>query len=193
MVHVTNPRIPALRLRASLSTIASRLSTTSRPLKALERRGVPRQARAPFSCNTQPRHGIHDEIAFRSFAPSRASRLPRVPIPEIGPTDVLIRVEKAGVCGTDYHIYSWDKWAQNRIHPPLVVGHEFMGIVHAVGSAVRAVVVGDRVSAEGHIADLTCVLCRTGQAHICERVKIIGVDCPGAFAEYIAMPEAIRN
>ena len=115
--------------------------------------------------------------------------LVEVPIPEIGPTGVLIRVEKAGVCGTDFHIYSWDKWAQNRVHPPLVVGHEFMGTVEAVGSAVRAVAVGDRVSAEGHIADLTCVLCRTGQAHICEHVKIIGVDCAGAFAEFIAMPE----
>ena len=71
----------------------------------------------------------------------------------------------------------------------MVIGHEFMGTVEAVGDAVRAVHVGDRVSAEGHIADLTCVLCRTGQAHICEHVKIIGVDCDGAFAEYIAMPE----
>jgi threonine 3-dehydrogenase len=115
--------------------------------------------------------------------------LNEVPVPDIGPTDVLIRVEKAGVCGTDYHIYSWDKWAQARIKPPLVVGHEFMGTVSAVGSAVRSVAVGDRVSAEGHIADLTCVLCRTGQAHICERVEIIGVDRDGAFAEYIAMPE----
>jgi threonine 3-dehydrogenase len=112
-----------------------------------------------------------------------------VPIPEIGPTDVLIHVEKAGVCGTDYHIYAWDKWAQARIKPPLVVGHEFMGTVVAVGDAVRSVKVGDRVSAEGHIADLTCVLCRTGQAHICERVEIIGVDRDGAFAEYVAMPE----
>lgn len=115
--------------------------------------------------------------------------LAHVPVPEIGPTEVLIHVEKAGVCGTDYHIYSWDKWAQARIKPPLVVGHEFMGTVAEVGSAVRSVAVGDRVSAEGHIADLTCVLCRTGQAHICERVEIIGVDRDGAFAEYIAMPE----
>jgi threonine 3-dehydrogenase len=112
-----------------------------------------------------------------------------VPIPSIGPTDVLIRVEKAGVCGTDHHIYSWDHWAQARIRPPVIIGHEFMGTVEAIGDAVRAVEVGDRVSAEGHIADLTCVLCRTGQAHICEHVKIIGVDCDGAFAEFIAMPE----
>jgi threonine 3-dehydrogenase len=111
------------------------------------------------------------------------------PIPPIGPTDVLIRVEKAGLCGTDYHIYRWDAWAQQRIKPPLIVGHEFMGRVVAVGDAVHRIAVGDRVSAEGHIADLTCLLCRTGQAHICERVQIIGVDRNGAFAEYVAMPE----
>ncbi len=112
-----------------------------------------------------------------------------VAIPQIGPTDVLIRVEKAGVCGTDQHIYRWDAWAQQRIKPPLVVGHEFMGRVAAIGDAVRAVKVGERVSAEGHIADLTCLLCRTGQAHICERVEIVGVDRDGAFAEYVAVPE----
>ncbi|HEY1978248.1 MAG TPA: L-threonine 3-dehydrogenase [Candidatus Baltobacteraceae bacterium] len=112
-----------------------------------------------------------------------------VPVPAIGPTDVLIRVGKAGVCGTDAHIYGWDKWAQNRVKPPLVIGHEFMGTVEAVGDAVRSVRPGDRVSAEGHIADLTCVLCRTGNAHICERVEIIGVDRDGSFAEFIAMPE----
>jgi threonine 3-dehydrogenase len=112
-----------------------------------------------------------------------------VPIPQIGPTDVLIRIEKAGICGTDYHIYAWDHWAQERVHPPCIIGHEFMGRVEAVGDAVHAVRVGDRVSAEGHIADLTCLLCRTGQAHICERLKIIGVDRDGSFADYIAMPE----
>jgi threonine 3-dehydrogenase len=111
------------------------------------------------------------------------------PIPPIGPTDVLIRVEKAGLCGTDLHIYAWDSWAQHRIKPPLIVGHEFMGTVAAIGDAVRAVRVGERVSAEGHIADLTCLLCRIGQAHICERVQIIGVDRDGAFAEYVAIPE----
>ena len=112
-----------------------------------------------------------------------------VPMPELGPSDVLIRVEKAGLCGTDHHIYTWDTWAQHRIKPPLVVGHEFMGTVAGVGDAVRSIRVGERVSAEGHIADLTCLLCRTGQAHICERVKIVGVDRDGAFAEYVAIPE----
>jgi threonine 3-dehydrogenase len=115
--------------------------------------------------------------------------LTEIPIPSIGPTDVLIRVEKAGLCGTDLHIYNWDSWAQQRLKPPLVVGHEFMGTVAAVGDAVRSVRVGERVSAEGHIVDLTCLLCRTGQAHICEHVEIIGVDRDGAFAEYVAIPE----
>lgn len=121
--------------------------------------------------------------------PEAGFTLEEVPVPQIGPTDVLIRVEKAGICGTDFHIYSWDHWAQARVKPPTVIGHEFMGTVQAVGNAVRAVQPGDRVSAEGHIADLTCVLCRTGQAYICEHVKIIGVDCDGSFAEFIAMPE----
>ncbi len=111
------------------------------------------------------------------------------PIPAIGPTDVLIAVEKAGLCGTDYHIYAWDSWAQQRIKPPLVVGHEFMGTVAAIGDAVKSVRCGERVSGEGHIVDLTCLLCRTGQAHICERVEIIGVDRDGAFAQYVAIPE----
>jgi threonine 3-dehydrogenase len=127
--------------------------------------------------------------ALRKTAPQAGFVLQEVPVPQIGPSDVLIRVEKTGVCGTDAHIYSWDKWAQSRIHPPLTIGHEFMGTVAAVGSAVKLVQPGDRVSAEGHIADLTCFLCRTGEAHICEKVEIIGVDRDGAFADYIAMPE----
>ncbi|HVS45501.1 MAG TPA: L-threonine 3-dehydrogenase [Verrucomicrobiae bacterium] len=127
--------------------------------------------------------------ALSKLKPEAGFTLHDVPVPSIGPTDVLIRVEKVGVCGTDLHIYGWDKWAQARVHPPLVIGHEFMGTVAAIGDAVRSVVAGDRVSAEGHIADLTCVLCRTGEAHICERVKIIGVDRDGSFADYIAMPE----
>ncbi len=127
--------------------------------------------------------------SLSKLRPEPGFTLTEVSVPAIGPTDVLIRVEKAGVCGTDLHIYGWDKWAQNRVRTPIVVGHEFMGRVEAIGSAVRAVSVGDRVSAEGHIADLTCVLCRTGQAHICVHVKIIGVDRDGAFADYIAIPE----
>ncbi|MGR4064018.1 MAG: L-threonine 3-dehydrogenase [Vulcanimicrobiaceae bacterium] len=127
--------------------------------------------------------------ALSKLRPERGFVMNEVPLPALGPTDVLVRVEKAGVCGTDHHIYAWDKWAQKRVKPPRIIGHEFMGTVAAVGSAVRSVRTGERVSAEGHIADLTCLLCRTGEAHICERVEIIGVDRDGAFAEYIAMPE----
>ncbi|MBV8246512.1 MAG: L-threonine 3-dehydrogenase [Candidatus Eremiobacteraeota bacterium] len=127
--------------------------------------------------------------ALRKIAPEPGFVLQEVPVPEIGASDVLIRVEKAGVCGTDQHIYSWDRWAEHRIHPPVTIGHEFMGKVAAIGPAVRSVRVGDRVSAEGHIACGVCLLCRTGEAHICEHVEIIGVDRDGSFADYIAMPE----
>jgi threonine 3-dehydrogenase len=121
--------------------------------------------------------------------PGPGLTLKRVPLPRLGPTDVLINVRKAGICGTDGHIYEWDKWSQNRVHPPLIVGHEFMGTVAAVGDAVRSVVVGDRVSAEGHISCGMCLLCRTGQEFICEHVQIIGVDRDGCFADYIAIPQ----
>ncbi len=128
--------------------------------------------------------------ALCKTAPKAGFEFCDVPVPNLGPSDVLVRVEKAGICGSDLHIYSWDKWAQSRIKPPLVMGHEFMGRVAAVGDAVRMVSTGDRVSGEGHIADGTCFLCRTSQAHLCENLKIIGVDRDGAFAEYIAMPES---
>ncbi|MBC5824484.1 MAG: L-threonine 3-dehydrogenase [Candidatus Eremiobacteraeota bacterium] len=112
-----------------------------------------------------------------------------VSVPAPGPTDVLVRVRKAGICGTDGHIWAWDRWAQGRLRLPVVVGHEFMGTVEDVGSAVVGVKPGDRVSGEGHISCGACLLCRTGQAYICERVKIAGVDRDGCFADYIALPE----
>ena len=126
--------------------------------------------------------------ALRKLKPERGLVLQETAVPQPGPTDVLIKVRKAGICGTDGHIFGWDAWAQRRIHPPLTVGHEFMGTVAAAGEAVRGIVPGDRVSAEGHISCGACLLCRTGEAHICEHVQIIGVDCDGAFADYIRMP-----
>ena len=111
-----------------------------------------------------------------------------VPEPTIRDDEVLIRVRRAGVCGTDVHIYEWDDWARGRCHPPFVVGHEFAGDVARVGSLVVDVHVGDRVTAEGHIVDGRCLLCRTGNAHACPYTKVIGVDRDGCFAEYIAMP-----
>jgi threonine 3-dehydrogenase len=111
-----------------------------------------------------------------------------VPEPKIRDDEVLIRVRRAGVCGTDVHIYEWDAWAQGRVRPPIVVGHEFAGEVARVGSLVTDVSEGDRVTAEGHIVDGRCLLCRTGNAHVCPHTRIIGVDRDGCFAEYIAMP-----
>jgi threonine 3-dehydrogenase len=111
-----------------------------------------------------------------------------VPEPKIRDDEVLIRVRRAGVCGTDVHIHEWDAWAQGRVRPPIVVGHEFAGEVAQVGSLVTDVKEGDRVTAEGHLVDGRCLLCRTGNAHVCPFTKIIGVDRDGCFAEYIAMP-----
>src|SRR5690242_15109298 len=113
----------------------------------------------------------------------------QMPRPEIGPDDVLVKVKVASVCGTDLHIYNWDQWAQNRIKPPLIPGHEFCGHVAAYGNEVTSVKEGDFVSAEMHVACGKCYQCRTGEAHICQFVKIIGVDADGAFAEYVKIPE----
>src|SRR5579871_5265086 len=118
------------------------------------------------------------------------SELRQVPLPEIGPSDVLVKVKVASICGTDLHIYDWDSWAQKRIHPPLVPGHEFCGTVAAVGREVTSVKEGDFVSAEMHVNCGKCLQCRTGEAHICQHVKIIGVDADGAFAEYVVIPES---
>jgi threonine 3-dehydrogenase len=113
-----------------------------------------------------------------------------VKIPSYGRNDVLVKVKVASICGTDLHIYEWDRWAQGRIHPPLIPGHEFCGEVVAFGDEVTSVKEGDFVSAEMHVACGKCLLCRTGEAHICQNVKIIGVDSDGAFAEYVVIPES---
>ena len=110
--------------------------------------------------------------------------------PAFGRTDVLVKVKVASICGTDLHIYEWDRWAQGRIHPPLIPGHEFCGEVVAFGDEVTSVKEGDFVSAEMHVACGKCLQCRTGEAHICQNVNIIGVDADGAFAEYVVIPES---
>ncbi len=113
-----------------------------------------------------------------------------VKIPAFGRSDVLVKVKVASICGTDLHIYEWDRWAQKRIHPPLIPGHEFCGEVAAYGEDVTTVREGDFVSAEMHVACGKCLQCRTGEAHICQNVKIIGVDADGCFAEYVVIPES---
>src|SRR5438552_2536984 len=123
--------------------------------------------------------------------PAPGLKVTTVPKPTAGPGEVLIAVRHAGVCGTDLHIADWDDWAQHRIRPPVVVGHEFAGEIAAMGDGVEEVAdlkVGQLVTAEGHIVCGHCLQCRTGNGHICRNTRIIGVDRDGAFAEFIAMP-----
>ena len=111
-----------------------------------------------------------------------------VPVPEIGPNDVLIRVRKASICGTDIHIWNWDAWSQKTIKVPMVIGHEFMGEIAKLGTEVTGFQVGDRVSGEGHITCGHCRNCRAGKRHLCRNTVGLGVNRPGAFAEYVALP-----
>ncbi len=110
-------------------------------------------------------------------------------VPRIAPDEVLVKVKISSICGTDMHIYEWDAWSQTRIKTPLIQGHEWAGEVVEVGPACTWAKVGDYVSGEGHIACGHCYQCRTGNAHVCANVTIIGIDRPGAFAEYLAVPE----
>ena len=117
------------------------------------------------------------------------AKIALVDIPRIGSRDVLVQVKAASICGTDMHIYDWDAWAQSRMTVPRIFGHEFAGEVVEVGDEVTSLVPGDFVAAETHITCGQCYQCRTGQAHVCRNVQILGVDRDGAFAEYIAIPE----
>jgi threonine 3-dehydrogenase len=121
--------------------------------------------------------------------PGPGLEMTMVNIPIVGPRDVLVKVKANSICGTDLHIYRWDTWAQGRIRPPVIVGHELCGEVVEVGQQVAQVKVGDFISAESHIVCGTCVYCRTGRGHICPNTEVIGVDRDGAFAEYVALPE----
>ena len=111
-----------------------------------------------------------------------------VPIPEIGPNDVLIRVRKASICGTDIHIWNWDAWSQRTIKVPMVIGHEFMGEIARLGEEVTGFQVGERVSGEGHITCGHCRNCRAGKRHLCRNTVGLGVNRPGCFAEYVSLP-----
>src|ERR1700709_1590785 len=111
-----------------------------------------------------------------------------VPEPRCGINDVLIRIDRTGICGTDLHIYKWDEWAQRSIPVPMVVGHEFVGGVVEVGSNVTDFFRGEIVSAEGHVVCGRCRNCLAGRRHLCAHTQGVGVNRPGAFAEYIALP-----
>jgi threonine 3-dehydrogenase len=126
--------------------------------------------------------------ALRKMQAAKGLQMDTVAVPATGPTDVLVRVKTASICGTDLHIYGWDRWSQGRIKPPLTLGHEFCGVVERVGDEVRAVKPGDFVSAEMHVNCGHCHQCRLGQAHICKNLRIIGIDQDGAFAEFVKIP-----
>jgi threonine 3-dehydrogenase len=111
-----------------------------------------------------------------------------VPVPEYGVNDVLIKIKKTAICGTDIHIYSWDDWAQATIPVPMTVGHEFYGEIVEIGHEVKGFKVGQRVSGEGHITCGMCRNCRAGKRHLCRNTLGVGVNRPGCFAEYLSMP-----
>jgi len=126
--------------------------------------------------------------ALRKTKVAKGLEIQEVPVPAIGPTEVLVRVKATSICGTDLHIYGWDRWSQGRIKPPVTLGHEFCGVVERVGEKVTAVEPGDAVSAEMHVNCGHCHQCRLGEAHICQNLKIIGIDMDGAFAEFVKIP-----
>jgi threonine 3-dehydrogenase len=134
---------------------------------------------------------VKQETMWAMQKPAAGPGLVRIqaPIPAAGPKDVRIRVTAFAICGTDLHIVEWDRWAESRIKPPLIPGHEFTGVVESVGSEVTLVKPGDRVTGETHIYCGLCYACRRGLPHLCENVQILGVDRQGAFADLVVIPE----
>jgi len=128
---------------------------------------------------------------LRTLAKARAEPgiwMTEGPKPEVGPNDVLIRIRKTAICGTDMHIFNWDEWAQKTIPVPMTVGHEYVGTIEAMGSEVRGLRIGQRVSGEGHIVCGHCRNCRAGRRHLCRNTVGVGVNRPGAFADYLVIP-----
>ncbi len=121
--------------------------------------------------------------------PAPGLELLEVPEPAVGPDDVLIKVRRMAICGTDLHIDDWDEWAASTVPTPLIIGHEFMGVVAGLGDQVTEVKIGDRVTAEGHITCGRCRNCRAGRRHLCRNTVGVGVQRDGGFAEYVAVPE----
>lgn len=126
--------------------------------------------------------------ALRKIKPEVGIWMADAPMPEVGHNDVLIKIKKTAICGTDIHIYNWDKWSQSRVPIPLTIGHEFVGEIVEKGSEVTGLAIGDRVSGEGHITCGYCRQCRAGKRHLCRNVFGIGYDCNGCFAEYLSLP-----
>lgn len=129
--------------------------------------------------------------AVRKVESAPGLELVEVDVPTPDDDEVLVAVQAASICGTDLHIKRWDAWAQQRIRPPVTLGHEFAGVVVEVGRSVRNAAVGDYVSAESHVTCGDCFHCRTGRAHMCAKTQILGVDRDGAFADYVVVPERV--
>lgn len=126
--------------------------------------------------------------AIVKAAAAPGAEIREVPVPSCGPGQLLLRVKRAGVCGTDLHIFEWDRWSSSRIQPPVTLGHEFVGEIVELGAGVTGFRPGERVSCESHIVCHTCLACRAGDGHVCENTRILGVDVNGGFAEYVVVP-----
>ncbi|MDR2840558.1 MAG: L-threonine 3-dehydrogenase [Paludibacter sp.] len=128
--------------------------------------------------------------SLQKLRPEKGIWLEDAPLPEVGINDVLIKIKKTAICGTDLHIYKWNQWAQQTIKTPMIIGHEYVGTVVETGKGVQNIKIGDRVTGEGHIACGHCRNCRRGKLHVCENIVGVGVNRDGAFAEYLAIPES---
>ncbi len=143
---------------------------------------------AASTTRTSPRSLPRTMKAVVKAAAGPGAEIRDVPVPTCGPHDLLLRVLRAGVCGTDLHIVEWDRWSQGRLKPPVTLGHEFVGEVIERGAEVSEPQLGERVACESHIVCGHCVACRSGHSHVCENTRILGVDVNGGFAEYVAVP-----
>ena len=126
--------------------------------------------------------------ALIKLRPGKGLWMEEAPIPEPGLNDVIIKVKKSAICGTDLHIYEWDQWSQNTIKTPMIIGHEYMGYIEKMGAGVTNFKLGERVTGEGHLACGHCRNCRRGKEHVCENTVGIGVHIDGSFAEYVKIP-----
>ncbi|MEM1273362.1 MAG: L-threonine 3-dehydrogenase [Pseudomonadota bacterium] len=132
----------------------------------------------------------NDMRALVKSRPEPGLWMEHVPVPEAGPGEVLIKVRKSAICGTDVHIWNWDEWSAKTVPVPMVVGHEFAGEIAGLGAAATKYTIGQRVSGEGHITCGACRNCRAGRAHLCRNTQGVGVNRPGSFAEFLVLPEA---
>ncbi len=127
--------------------------------------------------------------ALVKVKPEPGLEMQQVPLPEVGPGDVLVKIRKTAICGTDVHIWKWDEWSARTVPTPMVVGHEFCGEIVETGSAALKFKLGQRVSGEGHVVCGSCRNCRAGRGHLCRNTLGVGVNRPGAFAEYLCLPQ----